>query len=91
MTQLMTHVPDMYRGRVFASLETIVWGTMMLSMTVAGAVSESVSPRVIGFWSGVLSSTTAIYWTWANLTGRLPEPPRVAGEQTDEPIAPAVG
>jgi hypothetical protein len=24
MTQLLTHVPDMYRGRVFATLETIV-------------------------------------------------------------------
>jgi MFS family permease len=91
MTQLLTHVPDMYRGRVFATLETIVWGTMMLSMTAAGAASETVNPRVIGFWSGVVSSTTAIYWTWANMTGRLPEPPRVGRAETDEPIAPAVG
>jgi hypothetical protein len=33
-----------------------------------------VSPRVIGVWSGVLSSTTAIWWAWANWTHRLPEP-----------------
>jgi hypothetical protein len=33
------------------------------------------SPRTIGLWSGLLSSTTAIGWTWANLAGRIPEPP----------------
>jgi hypothetical protein len=76
MSQLLTHVPDGYRGRVFASLETITWGMMMISMTAAGAASESVHPRVIGFWSGVLSSTTALGWAWADLTGRLREPPR---------------
>jgi MFS family permease len=80
MTQLLTHVPDGYRGRVFASLETITWGVMMLSMTAAGAASDWMGPRTIGFWSGILSSTTAFYWTWANLSGRLPEPPRVASE-----------
>lgn len=91
MTQLLTHIPDRYRGRVFATNETIVWGTMMLSMTAAGAASETVNPRVIGLWSGILSSTTAIYWTWANLTGRLPEPPRVEAAETDEEPLPAVG
>jgi hypothetical protein len=80
MTQLLTHVPDAYRGRVFASLETITWGVMMLSMTAAGAASDTVSPRVIGFWAGVLSTGTALYWTWANLAGRLPEPPRTSKE-----------
>jgi MFS family permease len=91
MTQLLTHIPDRYRGRVFATLETIVWGTMMLSMTAAGAASETVDPRVIGLWSGILSSTTALYWTWANMTGRLPEPPRIERAETDEEILPAVG
>lgn len=80
MTQLLACVPDAFRGRVFASLETIVWGMMMISMTAAGAASETVNPRVIGFWSGVLSSLTAIYWTWANMTGRLP-PPERGGEE----------
>ena len=28
--------------------------------------------RMLG---GALSSTTAIFWAWANVTGRLPEPP----------------
>ncbi|HYO82921.1 MAG TPA: MFS transporter, partial [Bryobacteraceae bacterium] len=77
MTQLLTHVPDGFRGRVFATLETIVWAVMMLSMTAAGAVSDKVDPRTIGLWSGVLSSMTALPWLWASLTGRLPEPPRV--------------
>ena len=49
--------------------------TMMLSMAVAGLASGAhVSPRVIGAWSGVFSSSTAIFWAWANFTGRLPEP-----------------
>jgi len=43
-------------------------------MGVTGLVSDHVGPRVIGVWSGVLSSTTAIFWAWANWTGRLPEP-----------------
>lgn len=76
MTQLLTHVSDEYRGRVFATLETITWFMMMISMMAAGAASETQSPRTIGLWAGLLSSTTAIYWTWANWSGRLPEPSR---------------
>jgi hypothetical protein len=47
---------------------------MMLSMTAAGLASQTVDPRFIGAVAGALSSTTAIFWAWANLTGRLPEP-----------------
>jgi MFS family permease len=72
--QLLRHVSDEFRGRVFATVETWTWLTMMLSMGVAGLASDHVGPRVIGAWSGVLSSTTAIFWAWANWTGRLPEP-----------------
>lgn len=74
MTQLLRHIENEFRGRVFATLETVTWTTMMLSMTAAGYASEHFSPRTIGVWAGVLSSSTAAYWTWANLTGRLPEP-----------------
>jgi MFS family permease len=74
MSQLLRHVSDEFRGRVFATVETWTWLTMMVSMGVAGLVSDHVSPRVVGAWSGVLSSTTAIFWGWANWTGRLPEP-----------------
>jgi MFS family permease len=77
MTQLLLHVEDGFRGRVFATLETLTWGVMMLSMMGAGAASESYSPRTIGAWAGVLSSSTAFFWAWADRRGRLPEPPRV--------------
>lgn len=74
MTLLLRHTTDEYRGRVFATLETLVWGVMMLSMTGAGLASDHLDTRWIGVASGVLSSLTAFYWLWANATGRLPEP-----------------
>jgi len=73
-SHLLRHVSNEYRGRVFATIETWTWLTMMLSMGVAGLVSSQTGPRVIGAWSGVLSSSTAIFWAWANWTGKLPEP-----------------
>jgi MFS family permease len=75
-SQLLRHVEDRFRGRVFATLESITWSTMLLSMMAAGAASTAFSPRTIGVWSGAISSTTAIFWTWANWRGLLPEPPR---------------
>ncbi len=74
MSQLLRHVPDAYRGRVFATLESLTWAAMMVSMMAAGAASQTVSPRVIGLWSGVLSSLTAVYWGLLDWAGRLPEP-----------------
>ena len=83
MSQLLRHVPNEYRGRVFATMETVSWGVMMLSMAGAGIASTSWSPRAIGAVSGILSSTTAFFWLWANTTGRLPEP-ELAGVEPDE-------
>lgn len=74
VSQLLRHLPDEYRGRVFATNETMSWSTMMFSMLGAGLASQRWSPRTIGAVSGVLSSSTALFWVWANLTGRLPEP-----------------
>jgi MFS family permease len=76
MSQLLRHVSDEFRGRVFATMETMQWSVMMLSMAGAGAGSEVWSPRTIGVVSGLLSSSTAFFWLWANWTGRLPEPAR---------------
>ena len=76
MTQLLRHVADNYRGRVFSTMETASWGTMMFSMTACGWASDYYSPRDIGFWSGVVSALTAIPWSLAILAGKLPEPPR---------------
>jgi hypothetical protein len=38
--------------------------------------SQYWDPRTIGTIAGALSSTTAIFWGWAHVTGRLPEPAR---------------
>jgi MFS family permease len=73
-SKLLKHVEDRYRGRVFSTIETMNWSTMMLSMMAAGMASQYFSIRLIGAISGLLSSSTAIFWGWANWSGRLPEP-----------------
>lgn len=73
-SHLLRHVEDRFRGRVFSTIETMTWSTMMVSMLAAGAASQYFSIRVIGAASGAFSSTTAIFWGWANWTGKLPEP-----------------
>jgi MFS family permease len=82
-SQLLRHVSDEYRGRVFSTVESMVWSTMMLSMMATGIASQYYSVRTIGVWAGALSSTTAIFWAWANYTGRLPEP-KLEGIDPDE-------
>jgi hypothetical protein len=82
-SQLLRHVPDLYRGRVYSTIESSVWSTMMISMMVAGIASQYYSPRLIGACAGALTSTTAIFWAWANYTGRLPEP-KLEGIDPDE-------
>ena len=83
MSQLLRHVSDEYRGRVFSTIESLSWSVMMLSMMAAGIASQSYSPRTIGLWSGVLSSMTALYWGGLNWAGRLPEP-RPEGVEPEE-------
>jgi MFS family permease len=73
-SNLLKHVDDRYRGRVFSTIETLNWSTMMLSMLAAGLASQHYSVRMIGAVSGLLSSSTAIFWGLANWTGKLPEP-----------------
>lgn len=72
--QLLRYVSNQFRGRVFSTIETMNWTTMMISMMGAGIASQSYSPRTIGAVAGAFSSTTAIFWGWANWTGRLPQP-----------------
>lgn len=71
---LLKAVSDQYRGRVFSTIETLTWTMMMLSMMGAGIASTHYSPRAIGTIAGLLSSSTAAFWGWANWTGRLPLP-----------------
>jgi hypothetical protein len=79
-SQLLRHVSEEFRGRVFSTLESMTWSTMMLSMMAAGIASESMTVRAIGVWSGALSSSTAVFWAWAHLSGRLPEPPEAGAD-----------
>jgi len=81
--QLLRHVPDQFRGRVFSTIESMIWATMLISMSLAGLASQLYDPRTIGAVSGILSSTTAIFWAWGIVTGRLREPG--ARAQTPEP------
>ncbi len=81
---LLSTVPNRYRGRVFSTMETFTWTMMMISMMVAGIASTHYGPRTIGTVAGLLSSTTALFWGWANWTGRLPIP-KVAAVESSAP------
>jgi MFS family permease len=72
-SRLLHTVPDQYRGRVFATVETMVWITMMVSMMLAGIGSQYFSARAIGAVAGALSASTGLFWGWAHWTGRLRE------------------
>lgn len=76
-TLLLRTVPDAYRGRVFSTLESLIWGVMMLSMAAAGYVSTYWDPRMIGTAAGILSCSTFIIWIAADWKGRLKEPERL--------------
>ena len=94
ISRLLRHSEDRFRGRVFATLETLTWSVMMISMMAAGAATLRYDARTIGMVAGIVSSTTAVMWTWLNLTGRLPEPRLAApapleDEEEDAPAAPA--
>jgi hypothetical protein len=80
---LLRIVSNQYRGRVFATMETLTWTMMMISMMGAGIAATHYSPRTIGTVAGLLSSSTALFWGWANWTGRLPLP-ESAGVDTTE-------
>ncbi|MGD0938146.1 MAG: MFS transporter [Terracidiphilus sp.] len=80
---LLRTVENRFRGRVFATIDTFTWSMMMVSMMGAGIASMHYSPRLIGTVAGLLSSTTAIFWGWANWTGRLPLPALASGKQPE--------
>ena len=73
-SQLLHHVDNRFRGRVFSTMESMQWSIMMLSMGATGLASTRVDIRTIGLWAGVASSLTALFWGWAHFSGRLPEP-----------------
>jgi MFS family permease len=72
--QLLRHTPDAFRGRVFATLESLRWSAMIVSMAAAGIASQYCSPRTIGLIAGALGGITALAWAGFDAVGRLPEP-----------------
>jgi hypothetical protein len=72
--QLLRHTPDAFRGRVFATLESLRWGAMIVSMASAGMASQHYSARTIGLVAGALGGVTALAWAALDGTGNLPEP-----------------
>jgi len=76
MSQLLRMVPNEFRGRVFATMESVTWSVSMVSMMLAGAASQSWNPRTIGRWPESSARRPRYSGEWANATGRLPEPVR---------------
>jgi len=83
-SNMLKHVEDRFRGRVFSTIETMNWSTMMLSMMGAGLASAHYPIRMIGAVSGMLSSSTALFWGTADLRGKLPEPQLVPDDESVE-------
>jgi MFS family permease len=69
--KVLRYADNQYRGRVFATMETMTWSTMMISLFVAGIATESVDPRTIAAVAGCLSASTGLVWAWANWAGKL--------------------
>jgi MFS family permease len=72
--QLLRHTPDRFRGRVFATMESLRWSVMIASMAAAGVASQFTGPRAIGIVAGALGTVTAFAWAFLDFTKRLPEP-----------------
>jgi len=72
--ELLKHTPERYRGRVFATMETLRWSVMIISMAAAGIACQYIGPRLIGLLAGGFGTLTALAWGWLDWTGRLPEP-----------------
>jgi MFS family permease len=72
--QLLRHTPDRFRGRVFATLESVRWSAMIVSMAAAGIASQYWSARTIGLIAGTLGGVTALAWAALDAAGRIPEP-----------------
>lgn len=74
LTRLMRIVPDSLRGRIFATNETMTLSTMLISMLVAGLATTRFGARDVALAAGLLSGSTAIWWSAANWLGKLREP-----------------
>lgn len=90
-TMLLTHAPDRFRGRILATTEMMLNGAMIISVALASAATDFVSIRTVGVIAGCLSASTSVFWFLADVTGKLPEPPRERGAQEpnyESPLTP---
>jgi len=71
---LLRYTRDEFRGRVFATIETLRWAVMATSFALTGIVSARISPRAIGAVAGALGALTGLGWAWADMRGKLPLP-----------------
>lgn len=69
--KVLRYAEDRFRGRVFATMETMTWTTMMVSLFAAGIATETIDPRIIAAVAGCLSGSTGLVWAWANWSGKL--------------------
>jgi MFS family permease len=86
VSRLLKSVPDQFRGRVFSTIESVIWSVAMLSMMAAGIASQYHGPRTIGLVAGILSTSPAIFWGVANWKGKLPEPAPLITEAAEVEI-----
>ena len=66
--------PDAYGPKIAAAR-----GYALSFQACSGAKTTDVNAKQLG----TLSSSTALFWAWAHITGRLPEPER-EGIEPDE-------
>lgn len=78
LSRLMRIVPDEFRGRVFATNETMTLTTMLISMLLAGSLASFYGARIVALAAGTLSGLTGVWWGIANWRGKLREPSQYA-------------
>ena len=83
-TMLLTHVPDRFRGRIFSTTEMMLNATMLISVALASVATDHLPIRTIGVIAGCLSASTAVFWLWADLAGKLREPPSELVPESDD-------
>ena len=57
---------------------------MMVSMGLASVATDHLPVRTIGVIAGCFSASTSIFWLWADLAGKLPEPPVEAAPEEED-------
>lgn len=73
-SQLTRYLDVAYRGRVFATLESLSWSTMLISMIGASVLLTRYPPRAVARVAVIATFMTIPVWLYLTLSGLLPEP-----------------